>query len=83
MGIRKAKAQMELKLAREIKNNKKGFCKYIDQKRQPKESVCPLVNGKGETATTDMEKAEILNELFASAFIGNQDSCICHVFEES
>ncbi|KFZ60398.1 hypothetical protein N338_05724, partial [Podiceps cristatus] len=73
-GIRKAKAQMELSLARDVKNNKKGFYRYIGQKRQAKESIPPLVNGKGELAATDVEKAEVLNEFFASVFSGSQDS---------
>jgi len=40
-GIRKAKMQMELNLARDAKNNKKGLYRYIDQKRQTKESESP------------------------------------------
>ena len=32
-GIRKAKAQLERNLARDAKNNKKGFCRYIRQQR--------------------------------------------------
>jgi len=28
-----SKAQMELKLRRDVKNNKKGFCRYIGKKR--------------------------------------------------
>jgi len=59
--IRKAKAQMELNLARDVKNNKKGFYSYIGQKRQAKERVPPLVNEKWELDTTDMEKADVLN----------------------
>ena len=43
--IRKAKAQMELNLARDVKDNKKGFYWYIGRKRQAKESVPPLVKG--------------------------------------
>ena len=31
--IRKAKAQKELNLARDVKNNKKGFFRYIRRKR--------------------------------------------------
>ncbi|KAK4806903.1 LOW QUALITY PROTEIN: hypothetical protein QYF61_012624 [Mycteria americana] len=38
-GIRKAKAQLELNLARDVKNNKKGFYRYIGQKRKIKENV--------------------------------------------
>lgn len=32
--VRKVKAQMELNLARDVEANKKGFCKYIDDKRK-------------------------------------------------
>ena len=42
--IRKAKVQMELNLARDVKNNKKGFYRYIGGRRQAKETrkVFPL-----------------------------------------
>ncbi|KAK4830121.1 hypothetical protein QYF61_008548 [Mycteria americana] len=33
-GIRKAKAQLELNLARNVKNDKMGFYKYVAQKRK-------------------------------------------------
>lgn len=72
---------MELNLARNVKNNKKGFYSYTGQKRQATESKPPLANEKGELATTDTEKDEVLNEFFASVFIGIQDSCISHVPE--
>jgi len=52
---------MELNLAKDIKNTKKGFYRYNGQKRKAKKST-PLVNEKGELAMTDMEKAEVLNE---------------------
>lgn len=45
----------------EVKNNKKGFRKYIGQKRQAKDSIPPLINEKGKLASTDMGKAEVLN----------------------
>ena len=38
-GIGKAKVQMELNLVRDVKNNEKGFFRYIGQKRQANESV--------------------------------------------
>ena len=38
-GIRKAKAQMELNLARDVRKNKKGFYSYIGQKLKVKGSV--------------------------------------------
>ena len=49
-GIRKAKAQAELNLAWDVKNNMKTFYRYIGQKRQD--------NVKGELASVDKKKAE-------------------------
>ena len=40
-GVRKIKVWMELNLARDAKNSKKGFYKYVSQKRKVKESVPP------------------------------------------
>ena len=58
--IRKAKVQMELNLARYVKDNKKGFYRYIGRRRQAKESVPSLVKGNGDLASSDIEKAEVL-----------------------
>ena len=60
-GIRKAKAQLELNLARDVKNNKKGFFGYLRQHRKMKETVSPM-SKTGDLATTGMEKAEVLNK---------------------
>ncbi len=79
--IRKAKAQMELNLARDVKDNKKGFYRYIDRKRQAKESVPHLMKGNGELASSDIEKAEVLSERFASVFMGGQASHVCQDHE--
>jgi len=68
-------------LARDVKNNKKTFYRYIAQKRQAKASVPPLENVKAELASTDMEKAEVLNDFFASDFTGSQDSSILYIPE--
>jgi len=48
--IRKAKVHMKLNLARNVKNSKRDSFRYIDQKRQEKDSVAPLINEKGELA---------------------------------
>ena len=48
--IRKAKAQVELNLARDVKNNKKTFHRYIGQKRQAQTGVPSLVNLNAELA---------------------------------
>jgi len=39
--VRRAKVQLELNLAKDAKNNKKGFYRYASQKRKVKESVLP------------------------------------------
>jgi len=69
-GVRKAKAQLELNLARDAKNNK-GFYRYVSRKKMVKESVPPLMSETGKLAIADEEKAEVLNNFLASVFTGN------------
>ncbi|GAB0179750.1 mitochondrial enolase superfamily member 1 [Grus japonensis] len=74
---RKAKAQLELKLTEEVKDNKKGFFKYISSKRTTRENVGPLLNEVGALVMEDTEKAELLNAFFASVFtakVGPQET---------
>jgi len=73
--VRRAKARLELNLARNVKNNKKGFYRYVSQKRKVKESVRPLMSKNGNLVSTDEEKAEVLNSPFASVFTGNISPC--------
>ncbi|KAK4828824.1 hypothetical protein QYF61_000881 [Mycteria americana] len=73
-GVRKAKVWLELNLARDAKNNKKGFYRYVSQKRKVKESVPSLMSKTGKLLTTDEEKAEVLSNFFASVFSGNLSS---------
>lgn len=54
-GIRKDKVQIQLNLARDAKNNKKGFYRNIGQKRRSQRS---------KLVTTDALKAEIFKNLF-------------------
>lgn len=54
-GIRKTKVRMDLNLVRDVKDNKKGFYRYIDRRRQAKESVPPLLKGNGDLASSDIE----------------------------
>ncbi|CAM5079740.1 unnamed protein product [Natator depressus] len=71
--IRRAKSHLELQLARDVKSNKKGFFRYVGNKKKAKESVGPLLNEGGNLVTEDVEKANVLNAFFASVFT-NKDS---------
>jgi len=66
--IRKAKAQLELRLATVVRNNKKSFYKCINNKKRVKESLHPLLDMRGNIANKDEEKAEVLNACFTSVF---------------
>ncbi|GAB0178119.1 mitochondrial enolase superfamily member 1 [Grus japonensis] len=73
--VRKAKALIEISLARDVKDNKKSFYRYVSDKRRTRENVGPLRNETGDLVTQDMEKAEVLNDFFASVFTGK---CLSH-----
>ncbi|KAK4810061.1 hypothetical protein QYF61_007225 [Mycteria americana] len=56
--IRKAKAQLEIKLATVARDNKKCFYKYLNNKKMAKENLPPFLDVGGNVATKDEEKAE-------------------------
>ena len=66
--VRKAKAQLELRLATAVKEKKKSFYEYINGKRRTKENFHRLLDAVGNVTTEDKEKAGVLNTLFTSAF---------------
>ncbi|GAB0207135.1 mitochondrial enolase superfamily member 1 [Grus japonensis] len=82
---RKVKAHLELNLARDVKDKKEGFFKYISRKRTTRENVGPLLNEVGALVTEDTEKEKLLNAAFASVFTakaGPQESQALEVGEK-
>ncbi|GAB0187062.1 mitochondrial enolase superfamily member 1 [Grus japonensis] len=79
--VRKAKALIEISLARDVKDNKTSFYRYVSDKRRMRENVGSLWNETGDLVTQDMEKAEVLNDFFASVFTGKSLSHTAQVTE--
>jgi len=67
-GMQQGRLRSTWNLARDVKNNKKGFFSYISSKRKTREYVGPLLNEVGVLVTEDTDKAELLNAFFASVF---------------
>lgn len=66
--VRKAKAHLELNVESNVKDNLKGFFKYINSKRKTRENTGPLLNEVGAPVTANTEKVELLSAFFASVF---------------
>ncbi|GAB0208687.1 mitochondrial enolase superfamily member 1 [Grus japonensis] len=77
--VRKAKALIELNMARDIKDE--TFYRYVSDKRRTRENVGPLQNETGDLVTQDMEKAEVLSDFFASVFTSKGSSHTTQVTE--
>jgi len=76
--VRKAKSLTELNLARDVKANKKAFYRHVSGRRQTRENVGLLWKEAGDLVTQDVEKAEVLNNFFASVF---NSKCSSHTVQ--
>ncbi|KAK4815974.1 hypothetical protein QYF61_010842 [Mycteria americana] len=63
--MRLGKPKPNLNLVRDRKGNKKGFYKYIGDKRKARENMGTVLNRAGELVTQDMEKGEVLKARLA------------------
>ncbi|GAB0204012.1 mitochondrial enolase superfamily member 1 [Grus japonensis] len=66
--IHAAKAQLELKLASTVGDNKKGFFKYVNNKRRTRDNIGSLLDENGHLTNRDIDKAEMFNAFFTSVF---------------
>ena len=55
--IRATKAQLEFKLASTVKDNKKGFLKYVNRKRRIRDNIGLLLDEAGHLTNRDVDKA--------------------------
>jgi len=66
--IRKAKSQLESSLAIVVRDDKKCFYKYMNNKKRAKESLHPLLSARGSIANKDEQKTEVPHTFFSSVF---------------
>lgn len=62
--IKKTKAHLQLNLARDVRGIKKGFYKYIINKKKPRESVSLLLNVRKDPVMKATEKAKVFSTFF-------------------
>ncbi|KAK4815688.1 hypothetical protein QYF61_005434 [Mycteria americana] len=68
-------------ICRNFKGNKESFYRRISDKRKTRENVGPFQRERGDLVTWDMEKAEVLNNFFASVFTSKYSSHTAQVTE--
>ncbi len=66
--VRKAKRDLEKKLAKHAKSNPKAFYQYMNSSTKTRSKVGPLKDNKNQLHTNDTEIVDILNTTFSSVF---------------
>lgn len=69
--VRKAKAWLELDLARDVQDNKNSFSRYVSYKRKTKENVDPLLN-KTDIVTQYVPQSSLPRPAFRNSGSKNQ-----------
>lgn len=73
-GVRKAKAKLDLKLARDVNGNEMLFIR----KRIHKENMVLLLSGTNVLVTADTDKGGIVDVFFGSDFTNKVSQAFCH-----
>lgn len=83
---RKLRRDFELDIAQDMKEKPKVFWSYAKSRLKTKEQISSLTKPDGSVATTAPEKAETLNNFFASVFtvedLNNMPSAPSHLVNE-
>ena len=65
---KRAIKQYEKSMANKAKSNPKAFYAYANSKMKTKQGIAELIDEKGNTATSNKDKADTLNRFFCSVF---------------
>lgn len=68
--FREAKAQQELSVAKDIKDNRNSFYRYVARKRKTGDKMGFLQKDMEDLDTLDKEKAKVFNDFYSSVFNG-------------
>ena len=79
--IKKAKRKHETNIAKDSKENPTRFWKYVNEKCKTNVGISSLKDEKGNLVTSDVGRAELLNEFFTSVFLKEDTSNLPNVDE--
>ena len=65
---RKLRSEYKNSIARNMKSNPKAFWSYVNSKTKTETSLSTLISHDGTEASSDADKAAVLNQFFCSVF---------------